>query len=119
MEDKKNNGRAQLYSDDSAQYARDLENRRKSAKPQDQAAEAAEEKAPLLRRREQENVQKIRILTIALAVLTVWLIIELIYQVGLGHGILKTGNERMAVESSLADGQFTIEWDEEKVTIDG
>ena len=61
------------------------------------------------RKREQENILKMRTLGIILGVLILLLVAALIYEVALGHGTKKTRNERVAeqrrVERALQESE--------------
>jgi uncharacterized protein YpmB len=48
-----------------------------------------------VRRKEQENSQKLHILTAILGVLVIALVVALIYEVILGNAVRETGSERM------------------------
>lgn len=53
---------------------------------------------PLMRRRDQENEQKMRQLRIVLGILVLLLTAAIFHEIILGHGTKMTGQERMAVE---------------------
>ena len=94
----KQSGRPQVYDGQMSDLAKRMENRRgttgKSA-PRERSA------LPEMRKREQDNIMKMRGLGIVLGVLIVILIGALIYEVALGHGTVKTKNERAAEQQRV------------------
>ncbi len=118
--EKKASGAPQAYTRESQRYIQELELRRrqqeqkvKEESPGPDSPERAGKKpaGSSIRRREQENTQKIQILCVVLGVLTVMLIAALIYEVALGHGAVTTGNERMAQQEqeealNIAYGEY-------------
>lgn len=61
------------------------------------------EQRPVMRRRDQDNEQKMRKLRVLLCVLIMLLIAAIFHQVILGHGIQMTGQERMAFREESDD----------------
>lgn len=109
-EERRNLGRPQTYTQESQFYAQELEMRRHMREEERKREAAGKETAgaagrrradhkkeePSGRRREQENTQKIQILSVILGILVVLLIVAIIYEIILGHGLAETGNTRMA-----------------------
>jgi hypothetical protein len=97
-ETKKEAGRSRVYSEDSRKYVQAMELRRHEHAEQKNGGRFREpilsEKEPV-RRKEQENSQKLHILTAILGVLVIALVVALIYEVILGNAVRETGSERM------------------------
>jgi hypothetical protein len=114
-EEKKQVGRPQSYTRESQRYAQELELRRHHHEEERQREEAKEkakdeenaesegrfrrrEKHPMAetggRRREQENAQKIRVLSGILGLLFVVLIAAIIYEIVLGYGLKESARAR-------------------------
>lgn len=68
------------------------------AEPVKQDAVQQDLQRPLMRRRDQENEQKMRQLRIVLGILVLLLTAAIFHEIILGHGTKMTGQERMAAE---------------------
>lgn len=94
----KQSGRPQVYDGQMSDLAKRMENRRGTT---GKSARRERPASPEMRKREQDNIMKMRGLGIVLGVLIVILIGALIYEVALGHGTVKTKNERAAEQQRV------------------
>lgn len=101
----KRSGRPQVYDGQKSELARKMEDRRQVANKsviQERLIPSAK------RKREQDNIMKMRSLEFVLGILILILIVALVYEVGFGHGTMKTRNERMAEQQTACIEEVSI-----------